>query len=85
VTVGLAALLGLGWWALRTWRRRPGGPTALAPRLTVVGRVSLGAATGLALVEVDGRPYLVVHGDGFARLRPAARLRAPDRRLQVVR
>jgi hypothetical protein len=27
----------------------------------------------VALVEVDGRPYLVVHGEGFARVRPVPR------------
>lgn len=70
--LAVAALAGLGLWF---WRARGplGSKFKSAPRLQVVQRVGLSARTGLALVEVDGRPYLVVHGDGFARMRPARR------------
>lgn len=74
LVLGLAALAGLGLWA---WRARGGGPGAssfkTAPRLVVVQRVGLSQRNGLALIEVDGRPFIVVHGDGFARLRAAPR------------
>jgi len=70
VVLGLAALGGLGAWFLRA---RGGLPSKFksAPRLNVVQRVGLSQRTGLALIEVDGKPYLIVHGDGFARIRPA--------------
>ena len=72
VVLGLAALGGLAAWFIRA---RGGLPSKFksAPRLNVVQRVGLSQRTGLALVEVDGKPYLVVHGDGFARIRPARR------------
>jgi flagellar biogenesis protein FliO len=43
------------------------------PRLQVIQRVGLSQRTGMALVEIDGRAYVVVHGDGFAKLTPARR------------
>ena len=72
VVLGLASLGGLAFWFVRA---KGGLPSKFksAPRLNVVQRVGLSARTGLALVEVDGKPYLVVHGDGFARIRPARR------------
>ena len=72
VVLGLAALGGLTAWFIRA---RGGLPSKFksAPRLNVVQRVGLSQRTGLALIEVDGKPYLVVHGDGFARIRPARR------------
>ena len=74
LVLGLVALAGLALWA---WRARGGGPRTskfkAAPRLVVVQRVGLSQRNGLALIEVDGRPFIVVHGDGFARLRPAPR------------
>ncbi|MFO0594294.1 MAG: flagellar biosynthetic protein FliO [Myxococcaceae bacterium] len=68
--LAIAALAGLAWW-LHT--NRPGSKFKAAPRLQVVQRVGLSPRTGVALVEVDGKPYLIVHGDGFARVRPARR------------
>jgi flagellar biogenesis protein FliO len=70
VGLGVGSVVGLAWWSTRS-----GSPASFkaAPRLVVVQRVGLSARTGLALVEVDGRPFVVVHGDGFARLRPAPR------------
>jgi flagellar protein FliO/FliZ len=74
LALGLAAAGGLALWLSRTKALTP-GRFKTAPRLSVVQRVGLSARSGLALVEVDGRPYLVVHGDGFARIRPTARPR----------
>lgn len=72
VVLALASLAGIAFWFVRA---RVGLPSKFkaAPRLNVVQRVGLSQRTGLALVEVDGNPYLVVHGDGFARIRPARR------------
>ncbi len=72
VVLALASLAGTAFWFVRA---RGGLPSKFkaAPRLNVVQRVGLSQRTGLALVEVDGKPYLVVHGDGFARIRPARR------------
>jgi hypothetical protein len=85
---GLIAATGLALWARRA-RARGGVPgLADAPRLVVVERVGLSPRTGLALVEVDGRTYVVVHGDGFARLCPAPRsdaLAHRGPRLEVAR
>jgi hypothetical protein len=82
VALGAALAASVAWWAVRT---RPAGAPRAVPRLAVVQRVGLSPRTGLALVEVDGRSYLVVHGDGFARLRPAPRRQPPRRRLEVAR
>jgi flagellar biogenesis protein FliO len=70
LVLGAGSVLGLALWTVRA-APRPGFKDA--PRLVVVQRVGLSARTALALVEVDGRPFVVVHGDGFARLRPAPR------------
>lgn len=76
IVIAVIALGGLAFWFIRA----KGGLGFLsgtkfksAPRLNVVQRVGLSQRTGLALIEVDGKPYLVVHGDGFARIRPARR------------
>lgn len=74
VLLALASLGGIGFWFVRARGGLSlGSKFKSAPRLNVVQRVGLSARTGLALVEVDGKPYLVVHGDGFARIRPARR------------
>ncbi len=74
VVLALCAVGGMAWWLLRA--RTSGGTSYRnAPRLKVVQRVGLSARSGLALVEIDGRPYVVVHGEGFARLRPTHRPR----------
>lgn len=74
LVLGAAAAAGLAVWFIRA-RRLPVSRFKNAPRLSVVQRVGLSARSGVALVEVDGRPYLIVHGDGFARIRPTARPR----------
>ncbi|MEW5739551.1 MAG: flagellar biosynthetic protein FliO [Myxococcota bacterium] len=73
VVLGLLALAGLVVWFVRAKGGLPLSRFKAAARLTVVQRVGLSARSGVALIEVDGRPYLVVHGDGFARIRPTAR------------
>lgn len=74
VVLGLAAVAGIAVWFVKArGGLQVGSKFKSAPRLNVVQRVGLSQRTGLALVEVDGKPYLVVHGDGFARIRPARR------------
>lgn len=63
--LALVSIAGLAWWFLRA--RGAAGPVE-APRLSVVSRVGLAGRTGLALVEVDGKTFLVVHGEGFAKV-----------------
>jgi hypothetical protein len=77
--LGAGALAMLGFWLVRA---RQGSKSASAPRrLEVVSRVGLSAKCGLALVEVDGRSLLIVHGDGFAQVHdsPADSSRHPFR------
>lgn len=69
VLVGVLGAAGLGWWFLR--HRRGGGALLPAPRLQVLARTGLSQRCGMALVEADGRNYLVVFGDGFAELQEA--------------
>jgi flagellar biogenesis protein FliO len=75
LVLGLVALGGLVAWFLKAKGGLPLSRFKSASRLAVVQRVGLSARSGVALVEVDGRPYLIVHGDGFARIRPTARPR----------
>jgi hypothetical protein len=67
--LGAAALGGLGWWLRRRGGAEPGVPTL--ERLRVVSRAGLSPRCGLALVEVDGRGFLVAFGDSFAEIREA--------------
>jgi hypothetical protein len=63
-------LLGLGALAaLSLWLRRSRAVLAPSP-LKISARASLGPRCGAALVEARGVTYLVVHGEGFAELRP---------------
>ena len=78
--LAVAALAGIGAWWLRT-QKAAKKKFQLAPRLSVVSRAGLSQRTGLALVEVDGRSFLVVHGDGYAEICPAReRKSVKDRR-----
>lgn len=66
-TAALALACALAWLALRTLARR--GPLAAAEsELKVVARTALTPKSGVALLEVEGRRYLVAFGDGFATL-----------------
>lgn len=69
IVVGALALAGLGTWVLKQRRLALPGRFAQTPRLHVVQRVGLSARSGVALIEVDGRSFLVVHGDGGTRIR----------------
>jgi hypothetical protein len=59
--------------ALTIWLRRQGArPLEVAkPRLTVEGRAALSNRCDVALVLVDGAPFLVAFGEGFASIRRA--------------
>ena len=69
--VGSMALAGLGWVL---FRKGGGTGDARAPRvepLSIVSRTGLSQRCSLALVQVDGRRYLVAYGDTFAEIREA--------------
>ncbi|WP_141325636.1 flagellar biosynthetic protein FliO, partial [Myxococcus sp. AB025B] len=62
------------------WRRRARGTSAAGlERLKVVSRAGLSPRCGLALVEVEGRDFLVTFGDAFAHVHalPERRQAAP--------
>jgi flagellar protein FliO/FliZ len=71
LALAVAGVAALGYWVLRG--RSAVRPFRSTPRLTVVQRAGLSPRSGLALIEVDGRPFLILHGDGFARIRPVPR------------
>ena len=85
--LAVAALAGIGGWWIRSQKSSPSKKFQMAPRMSVVSRAGLSQRTALALVEVDGNSFLVVHGDGYAEIcstskdRPAARLRKSTDRL----
>lgn len=64
--LGALALGGLGWWLRR--RAASGPDVSQLSRMHVVSRTGLSPRCGLALVEVDGRGYLVAFGDSFAEI-----------------
>ena len=70
--LGAIVLGGLGWW----WsRRRPRGHGFVFPeRLQIISRTGLSQRCGIALVEADGRSFLVAYGDSFAEIRGASGL-----------
>jgi flagellar protein FliO/FliZ len=63
--LGAAAVAGLAIWM---WRTRGTGLAAPPSRLHVLSRAGLSQRCGLALVEADGRTFLVAYGDGFAEM-----------------
>ncbi|MDY7228614.1 flagellar biosynthetic protein FliO [Hyalangium rubrum] len=67
--LGAIALAGLGWWLRR--RSTTGPRFSLPERLRVISRAALSQRCGLALVEADGRSFLVAFGDSFAEIREA--------------
>ncbi|HYO71428.1 MAG TPA: flagellar biosynthetic protein FliO [Archangium sp.] len=84
--LGATALAGLGWWLMR--RGRADVRFSLTERMRVVSRTGLSPRCGLALVEVEGRGYLVAFGDSFAEIRRAhtpVRVKTRSRRRAVVR
>lgn len=71
IALASSAVVLLGWWA--TKRSSSSARFSRPQRLEVVQRIGLTQRTGVALVEIDGQPYLIVHGDGFARMQPTRR------------
>jgi hypothetical protein len=68
--LGCAVLAGIGFWLQK-------GSAVLGrvkpePRMVMVARTALSSRCSAALVEVDGRALLIVHGDGFAQIREAS-------------
>lgn len=82
--LAIAALGGLGWWFVRARQAAP-KKFHLAPRMSVVSRAGLSQRTGLALVEVDGRSFLVVHGDGYAEICATRESQSPPKPPRSVR
>ncbi len=70
IVLGASALLGGAYWYAK--RSQPAA-FQIESRMNVIQRVGLSQRSALALVEVDGQPYLVVHGDGFARIQRTTR------------
>jgi hypothetical protein len=64
--LAVAALAALVLWAVHS--RRSAARPELRPRLQVSARAGLSQRCGVALVEADGRRYLVAYGDGFAQV-----------------
>jgi hypothetical protein len=64
--LGLGALAGLAFWAQR--KGQGASKFQLPGRLTVAARTGLSPKCAVALVEADGRTYLVAYGDGFAEI-----------------
>lgn len=69
IVLGALALGGLALWAMKGRGLELSGRFARVPRLQVVQKVGLSARSGVALIEVDGRSFLIVHGDGGTRIR----------------
>jgi hypothetical protein len=67
-TLARVGLAGAAVAALVAWTSRRAAGTRPLGRLDVVERRGLSPRTALALVEVDGRSLLVIHGDGFAQV-----------------
>jgi hypothetical protein len=65
-----AVLVAVGLGAIALWlvksRSTLNETLAPAPRLRVITKIGLSLKSGLTLVELDGKPLLVAHGDGFA-------------------
>ncbi|MBL8937457.1 MAG: flagellar biosynthetic protein FliO [Archangium sp.] len=69
IIVGALALAGLITWMLKQRGLALPGRFAATPRLQVVQKVGLSPRSGVALIEVDGRSFLIVHGEGGTRIR----------------
>nr|WP_253899648.1 hypothetical protein [Corallococcus carmarthensis] len=66
--IGSMALAGLGWVLLRKGGTAGSADAAALEPLSIVSRTGLSQRCGLALVEADGRRYLVAYGDTFAEI-----------------
>jgi flagellar protein FliO/FliZ len=72
IIIGASSLAGFAAWALRRKEFSRFGQFSQAPRLRVVQKIGLSPRTGVALLEVDGRSFLVIHGDTGTRIRRVA-------------
>ncbi len=72
IIIGALAVAGLATWVLKQKGLPLTGRFAQTPRLQVIQKIGLSARAGVALIEVDGRSFLVVHGDGVPRIRPVS-------------
>ncbi|MGC4116481.1 MAG: flagellar biosynthetic protein FliO [Myxococcales bacterium] len=61
----LVAICGLAYLALRLLAKRGLVTAADKSALKVVARASLSPKNGVAILEADGRRYVVAFGDGF--------------------
>ena len=66
--IGAMALAGLGWVLLRKGGMAGSADAAAPAPLSIVSRTGLSQRCGLALIEADGRRYLVAYGDTFAEI-----------------
>ncbi|MBZ4331220.1 flagellar biosynthetic protein FliO [Corallococcus interemptor] len=66
--MGSMALAGLGWVLLRKGGVARSADAASPAPLSIVSRTGLSQRCGLALVEAEGRRYLVAYGDTFAQI-----------------
>jgi flagellar protein FliO/FliZ len=71
--LGACALAGAAWW----WARgRARGPAfQLTEPLQVLSRRGLSPRCSVALVEAEGRRFLIAYGDAFAQVQPMPRAR----------
>jgi hypothetical protein len=83
LALAAVAIAGMAWWFIKA--RHAGAATTDKPRLQVISRTGLSQRTGLALVEVDGRALLVVHGDGFAEVHQPGETKQPRGRRNARR
>jgi flagellar protein FliO/FliZ len=67
--LGAGAVVGAALWYRKA--KATAGKFALPARLQVISRTGLSQRCGMALVEADGRTFLIVHGDGYAEVREA--------------
>ena len=66
--LGLAALVAVVWWMSRA--RSRGAAFRIEEPLQVLSRRGLSPRCAVALVEAEGRRFLVAYGEGFARVQP---------------
>ncbi|NOK31810.1 hypothetical protein [Corallococcus exercitus] len=66
--VGSMALAGLGWVLLRKGGEAGSRDDSAPAPLSIIFRTGLSQRCGLALVEAEGRRYLVAYGDTFAEI-----------------
>lgn len=71
--LGLAGLAAVAWWLARA--RARGTAFRIEEPLQVLSRRGLSPRCAVALVEAEGRRFLVTYGEGFAQVQPMRRRR----------